>query len=74
MKKVKSNQQTAVRVLEQLENQLLNGIASEYKQDILNDIKEELHEVQQALKWARRVGKLKRQYWITSLRTRHLPP
>lgn len=57
MKKVKSNQQTAVRVLEQLENQLLNGIASEYKQDILNDIKEELHEVQQALKWARRVGK-----------------
>lgn len=57
MKKVKSNQQIAVRVLEQLENQLLNGIASEYKQDILNDIKEELHEVQQALKWARRVGK-----------------
>ncbi len=57
MAKVKSNQQTAVRVLEQLENQLLNAIASEYRKDILKTVKEELYEVNQALKWARSVGK-----------------
>ena len=57
MAKVKSNKETAVRVLEQLENQLLNGIASEGQEDILIVIKEELYEVQQALRWVRGVGK-----------------
>ena len=55
MAKIKSNKETAVRVLEQLENQLLNGIESECKKDILKVIKEELHEVQQALKWIRSI-------------------
>lgn len=44
-------------VLSNLENQLLNAIASEGQKDILIVIKEELHEVQQALKWVRSVGK-----------------
>jgi hypothetical protein len=34
----RSNKETAVRVLEQLENQLLNGIASEGQKDILKVI------------------------------------
>lgn len=53
----KANKETAVRVLENLENQLLNGIASESQKDIIKIIKEELQEVQQALKWVRSVGK-----------------
>jgi len=53
----RANKETALRVLEGLENQLLNGIASESQKDILKIIKEELSEVQKALKWVRSVGK-----------------
>lgn len=55
MSEATSNKATAVRVLVQLENQLLNAIASEGDEDILEVVNIELHEVQQALQWARNV-------------------
>lgn len=40
-------------ILMALENQLLNALASEYKEDIIEQINEELEEVQEALNYVR---------------------
>jgi hypothetical protein len=45
--------QLAHTILMNLENQLLNALASEYKEDIIQVIHEELSEVQSALQWIR---------------------
>ena len=42
-----------IKVLEGLENHLLNAEASEYKNDIIIGIREELKEVQDALSYVR---------------------
>ena len=41
------------RILEGLENQLLNAIESESQKDIIKEVQMELNEVQSALKWIR---------------------
>jgi hypothetical protein len=47
--------QLAYTILMNLENQLLNALASEYKVDIIKVIDEELAEVRRALQWIRKL-------------------
>ena len=47
--------QLAYTILMNLENQLLNALASENKVDIIKVIDEELSEVRRALQWIRKL-------------------